>query len=317
MIAGRLAWFTTPMGRKVAFAGVFSAGLSFSSINFLPHTFFLNKFREFVQLYKHGLAVPVPEDVLKRFQEVLDDMKVSSMHRLLIKPFTVYGFDTFHAGSTYTKQGAIVGIPSFFHYSSINDVDTTVIKITGEPVAWSTKEGQQFLHSLILSEAAQKFAIGCEVAYVRTPYVYCNTFYPFTALFFVYATIQHLKRKLHLEKQPQAFRGMVYILLSIFGVGLWAVLKDVTTTHYEKKCDEEVSSLSEVYAKGGLEFYSKILQRNIALRSLMNEKGKKLYSVSGNRLYFIRQKSLPLINRKLFMENKVAALQKETVEETL
>ncbi|XP_049807347.1 transmembrane protein 177 isoform X1 [Schistocerca nitens] len=312
MIARRLAWFTTPMGRKVVFAGVFTAGMSFMSINYFPNTFFLDDFREFMQLYRHGLAVPIPEDVLKRFQVVMDDMKVSSNERSLIKPFTVYGFDTFHAGSTYTKQGAIVGIPSFFHYSSVDQVDKTVIKVSGEPVAWSTKEGQQFLDSLILSDAAQKFAIGCEVAYVRTPYVYLNTLYPFAALSLVYTIAQNLNRKLHMEKQPQAIRGVVYSVLAIFGVGLWAVLKDVTSTHYEKKCDEEVSSLSETYAKGGLEFYSKILQRNIALRSLLGKKGKKLYSVSGNRQYFIRQKSLPLINRKLFLENQLAALQKRT-----
>ncbi|XP_049845290.1 transmembrane protein 177 isoform X2 [Schistocerca gregaria] len=252
MIARRLAWFTTPMGRKVVFAGVFTAGMSFMSINYFPNTFFLDDFREFMQLYRHGLAVPIPEDVLKRFQ------------------------------------------------------------VSGEPVAWSTREGQQFLDSLILSDAAQKFAIGCEVAYVRTPYVYLNTLYPFAALSLVYTIAQNLNRKLHMEKQPQAIRGVVYSVLAIFGVGLWAVLKDVTSTHYEKKCDEEVSSLSETYAKGGLEFYSKILQRNIALRSLLGEKGKKLYSVSGNRQYFIRQKSLPLINRKLFLENQLAALQKRT-----
>jgi hypothetical protein len=47
--------------------------------------------------------------------------------------------------------------------------------------------------------------------------------------------------------------------------------------------DEEMCALGESYIKGGIEFYSKLLNRNIALRKLM---GKKVNEGSSLRISF-------------------------------
>jgi hypothetical protein len=47
--------------------------------------------------------------------------------------------------------------------------------------------------------------------------------------------------------------------------------------------DEEMCALGESYIKGGTEFYSKLLNRNIALRKLM---GKKVNEDSSLRISF-------------------------------
>jgi hypothetical protein len=43
--------------------------------------------------------------------------------------------------------------------------------------------------------------------------------------------------------------------------------------------DKEMCALGESYIKGGIEFYSKLLKRNIALRKLMGQKVNEGLSV--------------------------------------
>lgn len=51
----------------------------------------------------------------------------------------------------------------------------------------------------------------------------------------------------------------------------------------------------------GIQFYDKMLKKNVALRNLI---GKNIYSASGNENYFLRLKSLPLTVRKSFFQMK-------------
>lgn len=52
------------------------------------------------------------------------------------------------------------------------------------------------------------------------------------------------------------------------------------------------------YAKGGVEFYTRIIQRNIALRSLLGTDGEGKYTQFGNDVEFLRQKHVPFSVRK-------------------
>jgi hypothetical protein len=60
----------------------------------------------------------------------MDDMQIPDKKRRLIKPFTVFGFDMFHAGCTQTTTGAIIGIPSNFGYESTSDVDQAHVLVS-------------------------------------------------------------------------------------------------------------------------------------------------------------------------------------------
>lgn len=40
--------------------------------------------------------------------------------------------DIFNAGTTYNRQGAIVGIPAYFMYTSLDDVDENKIMVCKE-----------------------------------------------------------------------------------------------------------------------------------------------------------------------------------------
>lgn len=50
--------------------------------------------------------------------------------RQAIRFFTVYGMDLFYAGSTKTRQGAIIGIPRNYSYNSKDDIERQDIVVS-------------------------------------------------------------------------------------------------------------------------------------------------------------------------------------------
>lgn len=101
--------------------------------------------------------------------------------------------------------------------------------------------------------------------------------------------------------KPRSFRIVVYAGLGTFCYGLWAVSRDILTKFYENYADKRAAgNLS--YAKGGVEFYSKTLQRNMALRSIMGPSGERLFTFFGNDVEFIRERHVPYTRRKHNLE---------------
>jgi len=96
----------------------------------------------------------------------------------------------------------------------------------------------------------------------------------------------------------------------MFAYTMWVFGQDYPTIMYEKEADMAVIKLGENYLKGGLEYYNKIIQRNIALHTLMGEEGKKLFTAGGNEQVFIRTKHLPLAMRRDYFKMKVDELNK-------
>lgn len=48
-----ISWFLTDQGRRFTFAVVTSTSLGLTAAKFLPHTFLLNKYKEFVHNYTY------------------------------------------------------------------------------------------------------------------------------------------------------------------------------------------------------------------------------------------------------------------------
>ncbi|PNF25346.1 hypothetical protein B7P43_G10935 [Cryptotermes secundus] len=164
---------------------------------------------------------------------------------------------------------------------------------------------------MVLSEEAQKFAIGREIAYAQTLYVYMNSAFPAIVIISMYAFTTNCNNRLGLFGKPFALRAILYSLVGLFGFGSWAFMKDFTTVHYETQVDKEMCALGESYIKGGIEFYSKLLKRNIALRKLMGKKGEKLYTATGNDQYMMRQLHQPLTLRKEYCELQLQEFKKQ------
>ncbi len=78
--------------------------------------------------------------------------------------------------------------------------------------------------------------------------------------------------------------------------------QDTLNRRVQSTIDENTARLSDSYARGGIEYYTKIMQRNIALRELALD-GKKLYNMKGEEVYeYIRLRNKPFGERKQICE---------------
>lgn len=182
-----------------------------------------------------------------------------------------------------------------------------MFQISGESVSWYSTAGENLKESLVISDKAKKFAMGREILYVSTPYLYYQSLFAPPLLVLLYSGAYSVNRKYNLFARHRSIRYTIYGMLSVFGFGLWSLLHDSTNKYIQKKCDKAMSELGQTYIEGGVEFYSKTLQRNIALRTLMGSKGENLCSLNGNEKYLFRQKSVPLVNRKKYFEERLSA----------
>ncbi|XP_046421749.1 transmembrane protein 177 [Neodiprion fabricii] len=304
-----LAWFATESGRKFSKGCVITFGLGTFAANYLPHSLFLDTYKEVFQMYRKSRPVRVTAKIKKQFNAVLDDLEVPDHIRGLIKPFIVNGFDLIHAGSPNLRSGAIVGVPLSFDYEELKDIDDSTLVLQDKPVDWKSVAGQNLLSSLLLSEEAKKFAIAQKVLRCQSHEIWVNCILPMLCTAFAYAIAQRANVMLDSLYRPPIVRICLYSFVGMFSIATWGALKDFSTIQYDNECDEELCKLGKDYIKGGQEYYGKILERNVALRSLLGDYGAKLYSVSGNQRFFLRQKGMPLVYRKLYFDEQMENLR--------
>jgi hypothetical protein len=94
-----------------------------------------------------------------------------------------------------------------------------------------------------------------------------------------------------------------------FMTGMYFFFQDANTHETEKKADKTISSLSVELAEGGVEFYSKLLQRNKKLRELMGSEGDSLFTPSGDVSTLIRTPNIPLTHRLDACKKNLAAIK--------
>ncbi len=111
-----------------------------------------------------------------------------------------------------------------------------------------------------------------------------------------------------------AMRTICYTLFGTLMLTMWMFIKDFTNYRREELADKTAAGISEEYARGAVEFYSKTLQRNIALRSLLGNDGLSLYTAAGNEREIVRTKHVPFVTRRDRAAQRLEALsQKPTI----
>lgn len=288
-------------GKKLITLSLPTIGLSALLYNAIPYTVLLDKYQELYQLYKDKCAVPVPENIERLFQEVVTDLEGQLAMKYVVKPFMTSEFDIFNAGATYNRQGAIIGIPATFAYNSLEDVDQNKIMVGSRSVEWGTKTGERLKYSLVLSDKAKKFAIAHEVLMSNTYQMWLKDFYPPLILFLAMKFSELYKEKFKLHLQPPVFRGAVYSVIGLFGYIVWCLVYDRTNITYEMRTTKKLSEMGSDYVEGGIEYYSKVLERNKALRDLLPE-GSSLFTVTGNKHALLRFPTVPLTARKQILQ---------------
>ncbi|XP_064456591.1 transmembrane protein 177-like [Ornithodoros turicata] len=314
MTSSRLgAFFLTPQGQQVSGGVACFASIAGFAAYYVPNTFCLDKYRQIVQHYRYGMPMELSEEVQTRANEVLTESTVKQSRKALIRFFTVAKLDTFIAGSTSSRYGALIGIPPNFSYTAPNQVETQLMAVanTEEP-KWSAKEGQQLKEALVLSDRAQKFAIARELYWANTYYVEVRAFALSINILNAYILGRLLNTRLNLyHRVPRRIRIMLYGVLAAFGGTMFLFIKDASTQYWERDADDSAARMGSDYLLGGIEYYEKMLRRNRCLRELMGGAGASAYTSKGNEESFVRMAHLPLTHRldrlrKMLEEQQVA-----------
>ena len=213
--------------------------------------------------------------------------------------FTAYGNEVCHKGSVQLRTGSIIGLPATFAYTTVDEVQMEALQIQGEPVDWSSAAGQKLLHSLVLSEKAKAFAIGREINYAKTHHVWTEGGLRAGFTMFAYGTGFMLNQAFQFKRIFKRWaRFSMYGVIGAIFYGMYVLIDDTYYCWRDGRVDRKTAAFGQDFAKGGEEFYTKLLQRNMAFYTLMGAVGHKEFTVFGNERSSWRRPHLQLSERK-------------------
>lgn len=164
----------------------------------------------------------------------------------------------------------------------------------------NTEFGQIFMESLIFSEPAKKFSIARELILTDNFRILIKSMLPAITLMPMYV-LGHVVLSA-LPANPAKIRALAFILLCNVGVFVCLLARNAIENIYQNKADENACDIGIEYIHGGIEYYEKLIQRNLVLRNIIPG-GEKIYSERGNAFGFISVLSeLPLTYRKKKLE---------------
>lgn len=232
--------------------------------------------------------------------QVLKDYGVSSAKNF--SAFASFGFHPVGAGVPWLPAGAQIGIPANFN-STANDpsgITNRTIFINGKSVEWDSDAGSALKEALLFSPDAQKFSIAREVARLQSGGPILSGAVAPVCLGGVWVYSVVLKQVFGLHTGPPLLRGAVNALALGLGAVSYLLVSDSVSQWIDYNSDQRAAGLSRDYAKGGVEFYDKILSRNKTLRTLMGQKGEEMYAPSGNLFpaHLLQLKHTPYTSRR-------------------
>ncbi|XP_071328847.1 transmembrane protein 177 [Trachinotus anak] len=290
---------------------VAGCGAAFAASMFY-HVFPDKSYRQLYQAWHKGEPVQLSEKLEEVFQQVLKDYGISSTKNF--SAFASFGFHPVGAGVPWLPAGAQIGIPANFNSTADDSSGITnrSIFINGKTVDWSSDTGSVLKEALTFSPEAQKFAVAREVARLQSGGPVLNAAVAPFCLGGVWVYSVVLKQVFGLHVGPALLRGAVNVLALGLGAVSYFLTSDAVNKWIDYSSDRSAAALSHNYAKGGVEFYDKILSRNKTLRSLMGQKGEEMYAPSGNLFpaHLLQLKHTPYTSRR---EGILALLKEEKV----
>ncbi|XP_064617289.1 transmembrane protein 177-like [Liolophura sinensis] len=248
-----------------------------------PHTLGLPKYKSFVQLYDKGFEVKLDEHTKQLAQEVLDAMNMKEEMEARVELFVAYGQDMVSKGSLNTRKGGIVGIPANFKYLSTDNVERNKVVLNNKGVDWNSSAGEKLAEAMVLSDNAKKFAIAREIFTIKSYFYAVDALLASFSFLGSYSFGYFINRKMGLrEKLPMVVRGGLYTGFACLGLLTYVLVRDAYNCRQDRKLDQKAGTLMPALALGGVEYYTKLLQRNIALRELLGNSGSSLYTAYGN-----------------------------------
>ncbi|KAI4893729.1 hypothetical protein NFI96_024904 [Prochilodus magdalenae] len=255
--------------------GVFAA-------NIFYHVFPDNTYKKLYQAWSKGEPAVLSDKLENVFQQVLKDSAVGSPGQY--SAFAAYGFHPVGAGIPWLPAGAQIGIPANFNSTpeDASGITNRTILINGREVEWDSEVGAALRNALVLSLDAQKFAMAREVTRLDCggPLLQAAVAPACLAGAWIYSV--GLKQIFGLLAGSLILRAGVNVVALGLGAVSYFLASDAVNQWLEYRSDKQAARVSRNYAKGGVEFYEKILSRNKTLRFLMGPKGEEMYAPSGN-----------------------------------
>ncbi|XP_068966244.1 transmembrane protein 177 isoform X2 [Bombus flavifrons] len=255
-------------------------------------------------------------NIERRLKEILDD--VNLLYRPMIpeeriKFFNVHDIEMFHAGSTYTKYGGLVGIPVNFEYNDISHINNGNISIQSASLQWDAEATEEFHKSLVLSENAQKFAVAQQILKVATFDPIIKSVNACADALIGVGMYEFLCLKLKVTKQ-QWGKNALCMSIAAIGTFTFTLLTHNGLDYYrETEVNEIISKFGDKYIQGGVEYYEKLSQRNRALRVLLGSKGRYMFTPVGNQTTWFTKKRIPISEQIDYFKQKMQNIQSQLV----
>jgi len=299
------SWWSTVAGQRAAGFLMLSGSVLAAIYQIAPHTFLLKFTRDHYQHLTNGLPTPISFELRGLIAEVMTDLQLSEEEQSHIKFFVMSVMDSSGWGDLNTDSR--IGYPFYFHLRAPAEVPLAQMTFgkrgSGNvkflsPEEIESEQARSLCEGLSISREAKKFAIAREINKVRAcpqyQFAVINSSYILLALF----TARIMNRKLNLFRKPPLFRGVGYSIIFQSLAFMYVTSKDSFNRRLQGVLDEKTAAISPEYARGGVDYYSDIMKRHIALRDL-NLDGKNLYSMNGEEVYeYIRMRNKQFRERK-------------------
>ncbi|XP_070565947.1 transmembrane protein 177-like [Ptychodera flava] len=242
--------------------------------NAVPLLFPGNTVGRIYHSYKDGTRSPISEQCREEFDEVCRDLGIKNARSYRL--FPSFGTQIHTAGLPWLPGGVPFGVPDSFVMQTTGDVKRNM-KLALHKIDWESDDGNALAESLLLSRNARKFYIARELMEVKTSSALMPTV---VAPAFIIATFtgNQVLQVLFRQTPP----GFITLCAACMGVLAYLGMAGLVYNAVETGADKTVARVSGDYAKGGVEFYGKLLRKNQNLRKLLGKKGERMYSYYGN-----------------------------------
>jgi len=282
-------YFSTLKGQKIV-GGVWMAGSALGLMyQFAPHWFFLEQVKHIYQSYTNGLPSKVKDEMMDLIKKVTEDMKLSKEELNCIDVFVLTMTEPFAWGDL--SRHGLVGFPQYYHWEDSEEVPISKMRFgavldTGSNAMLTQSQldseaAKSFCSSMILSEEAKKFSIAREIERLRVQPFLMHGSVSFCFILLTYNIARAINKKFNMFKKPPLVRGIAYLSILPSMTLAYLLTKDAANRMFDIELDRRAAQISPAYAAGGVEYYEKVMQRNIALRELDRENGSSMYTRKG------------------------------------
>lgn len=278
-------------------AGVSAASLF--GLNMIPQTLGLRYYRKAVASYRDGEEEKLPESTTNIIEKVMARFSLAVEQEANIYFFSCFGVDPMHKGCVTLRSGAIIGVPNNMRFHSEEDARTSGMEVNGQEIDWSQPQGAALCEALVLSDRAKAFAMAREVAYCSSNSIWTDGFMKTGIFVLAYSTGFLMNNAFGLRSRLKLWaRALFYSVVGGFYFVLYLQAHDIYVAYQDNKADRRAAGLGLAYTQGGVEYYTKVLTRNCALRILMGGEGQRYYTPYGNIASSTRRKGVPFTERR-------------------